>query len=95
MMDAQQFADRQLELAAKFAQYVAEHPEVDDLLPEKAHIYFHIEGEAEFNRQSKEAAERQGREQGVPVVRVRIQGLAPPHRSRLIDPIIEPAPAVA
>jgi hypothetical protein len=95
MMDPKQFADKQLELAAEFAQYVADHPEVDTLLPEKSHIYFQIEGEVEFNRYSRELAERQGREERVPIVLVRIKGLAPPQGSRLIDPVIEPESAVA
>lgn len=95
MMDSKQFADKQLELATEFAQYVADHPEVDDLLPEKSHIYFQVEGEAEFNRYSHDMAYRQRREEGVPIVLVRIKGLAPPHGSRLINPVIEPATAVA
>ena len=95
MIDPKQFADKQFELAAEFAQYVADHPEVDDLLPEKSHVYFQIEGEAEFNRYSLDLAERQRQEEGVPIVLVRIKGLAPPHGSRLIDPVIEPASAVA
>ena len=94
-MDAVQFAEKQLELAAEFAQYVADHPEVDDLLPEKSEICFQIEGEADFNRYSREVADRQRREEGVPIILVRIKGLAPPHGSRLIDPVIEPASAVA
>src|SRR5438445_12771370 len=40
MMDPKQFADKQLELVAEFAQYIADHPEVDNLLPEKSHICF-------------------------------------------------------
>jgi len=95
MMDPDQLADKHLELAGEFAQYIADHPEVDDLLPEKSHVYFEIDGEAEFNRYSKDLAERQGHQEGVPVVLVRIKGLAPPHGSRLIDPVIEPASAVA
>jgi hypothetical protein len=95
MIEPNELADKQLELAAEFAQYVADHPEVDDLLPEKSHICFQIDGEAEFNRFSRELAERQRREEGVPVVLVRIKGLAPPQGSRLIDPVIEPDSAVA
>jgi hypothetical protein len=95
MIDPIQFADKQLELATEFAQYVADHPEVDDLLPEKSHISFQIEGEEEFNHYSRDLAARQRREEGLPVVLVRIKGLAPPHGSRLIDPVIEPASAVA
>ena len=34
--------------------------------------------------------ERQQREEGAPIVRVRIKGLAAPQGSRLLDPVIEP-----
>src|SRR5438552_6345623 len=88
-MDAIQFADKQLELAAEFAQYVADHPEVDDLLPPRSQVCFHIDGEEEFNRYSRDSAKQQARQEGVPVVLVRTRGLTPPHGSRLIDPVIE------
>ena len=95
MIDPIQFADKQLELAAEFAQYVVDHPEVDNLLPEKSYLYFEIEGEDEFNRYSRDFAEQERREEGVPIVWVRIKGLAPQQGSRLIDPVIEPPSAVA
>jgi hypothetical protein len=95
MMDPYAFADKQLELAGEFAQYLADHPEVDDLLPEESHIYFQIEGESEFNQYSRDLAERQRCKEGIPIVWVRIKGLAPPQGSRLIDPVIEASPAVA
>jgi len=92
MIDPTTFAQRQLELAGEFAQYVADHPEVDGILPEKSHIYFEIDGEPEFNQYSRQLAEqRQG--QGVPIILVRTKGLSPPPSSRLIDPIIEPLSA--
>jgi hypothetical protein len=40
-----------------------------------------------------ELGEKQRRGQGLPVVCVRIKGLAPPQGSRLIDPVIEPVSA--
>ncbi len=92
MMDPKQFTDTQFELAAEFAQHVADHPEVDELLPENAHIYFEIEGAPEFNACSREQAERR-RDEGVPLILVRIKGLAP-QVSRLIEPVIQPMPAV-
>lgn len=95
MIDPKQFADKQLELAAEFAQYIADHPEVDERLPEKSHICFQIEGEAEFNHYSRDLAERQTKDEKAPIFLVRIKGLAPPQGSRLIDPIIESASAVA
>ena len=90
MIDPHEFAQKQLELAGEFGKFVFEHPEVDERLPEGAFIYFEIAGESEFNRYSRELAERQRVEEGVPVVLVRVKGLAPPQGSRLVEPVIEP-----
>ena len=95
MMDPHSFERKQFELAAEFGKYVFDHPEVDEMLPDGAHVYFQIIGEEEFNQHSRELAERQRREEGVPVVLVRIKGLAPPQGSRLIEPVIEPTSALA
>jgi hypothetical protein len=95
MIDAQHFERRQFELTAEFGKYIFDHPEVDEQLPDGAYVYFQVAGEEDFNQYSRELAERQQREEGVPVVLVRIKGLTPPQGSRLIDPVIEPAPAVA
>ena len=94
MMDPAKFADRQLELAAEFAQYVAHHPEVDEILPAKSHIYFEVEGESEFNTYSHGLARKRHQDEQVPIVLVRIKGLAPPPGSRLINPVIIPESAV-
>jgi hypothetical protein len=93
MMDPKQFADMQLELAAEFAQYLADHPQADDLLPKKSRICFQIEGEAGFNHCRRDLAERQARQEGLPVVLVRIKGLTPPQGWHLIDAVIERASA--
>jgi hypothetical protein len=90
MIDPHEFGKMQFDLAAEFGKYVFAHPEVDDILPDGAYMYFEVEGEPEFNRYSRELAEKQRREEQVPVVLVRIKGLAPPQVSRLIDPLIEP-----
>jgi hypothetical protein len=95
MIDPHEFAQRQLELTGEFGKYVMDHPEVDDILPPESHIYFEVAGEEEFNRYSRELAERQLRREGLPIVCVRIKGLAPPQGSRLIDPVIEATPTVA
>lgn len=95
MIDPHEFARKQLELTAEFGKYVIDHPEVDDLLPPESHIYFEVAGEEEFNRYSRQLAEKQFREQGLPLVCVKIRGLAPPQGSRLMDPVIEAVPAVA
>ena len=95
MLSPYDFAKKQMELTAEFAQYVVDHPDVDDILPPQSYVYFDVAGEQEFNRYSRELAEKQFREEVLPIVCVRIKGLAPPHGSRLIDPVIEPVSAVA
>jgi hypothetical protein len=95
MIDPHEFAQKQLELTGELGKYVIDHPEVDDVLPPESHIYFEVAGEEEFNRYSRTLAERQLREEGLPIVCVRIKGLAPRQASRLIDPVIEPVEAVA
>jgi hypothetical protein len=92
LIDAREFAQKQFELAGEF---VFDHPEIDERLPEGAFVYFEVAGEPNFNQYSRELADRQQREEGVPVVLVRVKGLAPPQCSRLIEPVIEPAPAIA
>ena len=95
MIDPRAFAQKQLELAAEFGKFVFDHPELDDRLPDGAFVYFEINGEPEFNGYSRQLADRKQREEGVPVVRVCLKGLAPPQGSRLIDPVIEPISGVA
>jgi hypothetical protein len=95
MIDSREFAQKQFELAAEFGKLVFDHPEIDERLPEGAFVYFEIAGEPEFNHYSRELADRQQREEGVPVVVVRVKGLAPSQGSRLIEPVIEPARTVA
>lgn len=95
MIDPHEFAKMQFDLAAEFGKYLFAHPEVDDALPDGAYVYFEIDGEPEFSLYSRELAAKQRREEQVPVVLVRVKGLAAPQVSSLIDPIIEAVPAVA
>jgi hypothetical protein len=93
MIDPHDFAQKQLELTAEFGKYLFDHPEVDARLADGAYVYFEVAEEAEFNQYSRSLADRQRRENGVPIVLVRIQGLAPKQGSRLLEPVIEPAVA--
>jgi hypothetical protein len=95
MIDPHDFAKKQMELTVEFAQYVTDHPEVDDILQAQSYVYFEVAGEEEFNRYSRKLADKQLREKGLPIVCVRTKSLAPPYGSRLIDPVIEPVDAVA
>ncbi len=73
MIDASEFAQKQLELTAEFGKLVFEQPKMDDRIPDGACVYFEIEGEEEFNRYSLAAAQRRHREEGGPIVRVRVK----------------------
>jgi hypothetical protein len=95
MIAVHDFATKQLQLTAEFGKYVFDHPETDEQLPEGAYVYFEVAGEPEFNEYSRSLAVQRHKENGTPVVLVRIQGLAPPQGSRLIAPVIEPVPAIA
>ncbi len=94
MIDPHDFSQKQLELTAEFGKYLFDHPEIDERLPDGAYVYFEVAGELEFNQFSRSLAERQKRDNGIPTVLVRTQGLAPRQGSRLIAPMIEPAAAV-
>lgn len=95
MIDVHDFARKQLELTFEFGEFLFDHPEAEERLPDGAYVYFEVAGEPEFNRYGRELADRQHRDEAVPIVLVRVKGLAPPQGSRLIDPSIEPSPAVA
>ena len=90
MMNAKVFTQKQFELTAEFGKYVFDHPEIDDVLPDGAHVYFEIEGDEGFNRHSRRLAQEQQQKGQGPVVIVRVKGLAPPQGSRLLDPVILP-----
>lgn len=96
MIDPYDFAQKQTELAAEFAKFVLEHPEIDETLPdEDSFVFFEIASDPAFTEYSRELARRKQREEGVSVVCVRIQGLAPPRGSRLIDPQVVPLSTAA
>ena len=94
MIDPHDFSPKQFELLAEFGKYVIDRAEVDERLPDGAYIFFEITDEPDFSRYSRLLAEQQRDKEGVPIVCVRTAGLAPPQRSRLIDPVIDLAERV-
>ena len=54
MISPYDFAKKQMDLTAEFAQYVVDHPEVDDVLPPESFIYFEMADEDEFNRYGRD-----------------------------------------
>jgi hypothetical protein len=68
-------------LVTEFDRYVREHPEFADQIPDGALVAVLLEGDEEFNRWSRDGAQRQA-EQGQPIVYVKIKQLEPV-RSRI------------
>jgi len=88
MDDIKYFWELQRTLSAEFSKYVLAHPEIDDQIPDKAQIIFHLKGNAGFNEWATRIGFSQ-KETSQPVVIVEIDELAPPLESRLINPHLE------
>lgn len=71
-------------LVTEFDRYVVEHPEFAEKIPQNAQILLQVEGDEEYNKWSRQLAERQ-RESGQSLVYVKVKGLKPV-KSRLIEP---------
>ena len=65
-------------------QIFIEHPEFAVKIPQNAQIVLQVEGDEEYNRWSRELAERQ-KEPEQPAVFIKVKGLKPA-KSRLIKP---------
>ncbi len=71
-------------LVTEFGRYVVEHPEFAAKIPQNAQIILQVEGDEEYNKWSRQLAERQ-REPDQPAVYVKIKGIKPA-KSRLLEP---------
>lgn len=71
-------------LIREFNQYLFDHPQFADEIPQGAIIVLQLGDDEEYNQWSRQVAEM-NREPGRPVVYIEIQALAP-ERSRLINP---------
>ena len=78
-------------LIQEFNQYLFEHPEFLEQIPQGAVIVLQLEGDEAYNRWSRRVA-RKTCEKEQPLVFVDIQKLAPA-RSRLVSPRLRPATA--
>lgn len=79
------FWELQRTLSTEFSKYVLSHPEIDAQIPDNALIIFQIKGNSEFNGWSKRINLLQ-RELKQAVITVKIDNLAPPLESRLVNP---------
>ena len=71
-------------LIEEFNQYLFDHPEFLEQIPQGAVIVLQLKGDEEYNRWSRRTAQKT-REKGQPLAVIEIQKLAPA-RSRLVEP---------
>jgi hypothetical protein len=88
-MTEQELFEKNLELSTEFSKYVLAHPELEAQIPEGAQVIFLVESDPELSQKNLELA-RQQKEEGQPVVVVRVKGLRQ-EVSRLIEPRLEKA----
>lgn len=78
-------------LIQEFNQYLFDHPEFLEHIPQRAVIVLQLKGDEAYNRWSRRVAHKI-REKGQPLAFVEIQKLAPA-RSRLVSPRLRLATA--
>jgi len=81
MTSKKAFVVRNSSLVKEFDRYILEHPEFVDQLPDNALVVMQMEGDDEFNRWAKQAAQ-EAAEQDTPVAYVTITEIKPV-RSRI------------
>jgi len=81
MIDKKRFTEKNTMLVKEFDRYILDHPEFADKIPDNALVVMQIEGDEEFNRWARDAAQSAA-EKNTPTVYVTITELKP-IRSRI------------
>ena len=89
-MNRKSFIYKNIVLNTEFNKYLAEHPEVADRIPDNALVVLLPEDDPALCRKNLALARRH-REKNQVVVHVRIKRLAPPPKSRLVQPRLKVA----
>ncbi|HSE87087.1 MAG TPA: DUF5647 family protein [Candidatus Binatia bacterium] len=89
-MNKKSFAYKNIVLNTEFNKYLVEHPEVADKIPDNALVVLLPEDDPSLCRKNLALARRY-REKNQPVVHVRVKKLAPPPKSRLVQPRLKVA----
>ena len=84
-MNKKSFAYKNIVLNTEFNKYLVEHPEAADKIPDNALVVLLPEDDPPLCRRNLVLARRH-REKNQPVVHVRVKKLAPPPKSRLVQP---------
>ena len=87
-MTATRFVHKNIVLNTEFNKYLVEHPEVADKIPNSALVVILPDDDPALCRKNLSLARRH-REKDQAVVHVRIKKLAPPPKSRLVQPRVK------
>ena len=91
-MDEREIFRKNVTLSTEFNKYLIEHPEFAEQIPDGAVVILLPADDPELCRENLELAERNRKIYDVPdrsVVHVKIERLAPPPPSRLVNPTVE------
>jgi hypothetical protein len=91
-MDEQESFDKNVTLSTEFNKYLIEHPEFAEQIPDEAVVILLPADDPELCQENLRLAELNKIVDDIPsrpVVHVRIERLAPPPPSRLINPTVE------
>lgn len=84
-MNRKSFVYKNIVLNTEFNKYLAEHPDVADKIPDNSLVVLLPDDDPALCRKNLTLARRH-RERNQPVVHVRVKKLAPPPKSRLVQP---------
>lgn len=88
MNNEKKYFEKNLTLSTEFSRYLFEHPELEEQIPNNAQVVILPEDDPELCEFNKNIAKEQ-REEGQPVVYVKVSSVAPKIYSRLVNPRIE------
>ena len=89
-MNRKSVAYKNIVLNTEFNKYLVEHPEVADKIPNDALVVILPDDDPALSRRNLSLARRH-REKNQPVVHARVKKLAPPPKSRLVQPRLKVA----
>lgn len=87
-MDEKDFAQKSLTLSFEFQRYLIAHPEIAEKIPKEAQILFVLQDDPAFTERERGLSEKV-KEEGRPVVFVKVEKIMPPFESRLVNPHVE------
>ncbi len=87
-MNKKELFEKNLELTSEFSRYVLEHPEVARRIPKDAIVVILPEYDQELAEENLKIVKAR-REENQPMIVVRVKKLAPPRKSRLVEPTLE------